>query len=397
MTPQIRILFVGAGPAQMPAIRHARNLGYMPYAIDADPDAAGFDYSVEFDVGDIRDPEFIKLCAVRYKVNAIVGIATDVAVPSVARACAALGLPAIPVEAADISVNKLLQRNSMKAAGLRVPLFKSFQNTGEAQKYATQIGFPVVIKPSDAAGSRGVSLVQNADELIQAADAAIAVSRSKVCIVESYIDGVEVSVEGFVVGGRFHSICLSEKICTPPPYLLDTEVHFPDSLSQVDRTSVLELANNAVVACGLDNCPVHMELLLSSKGPFVVELAARGAGFRVFTNILPYVTGLDTVDLQIRLALGVKITVSSKEPLKGAVIAFLSPKPGNLKHIEGLEQARKISGVQEAEVYIKPGTIMGELKCGADRVGHLIVFGETKHAAEESAMKALNLIKLIVE
>lgn len=397
MASQGRVLFVGAGPAQMPAIRHARSLGYVPYAVDADPDAVGFEYAVGFDVGDIRDPEFIKVCAQRYKVNAIVGIATDVAVPSVARACALLGFSSVPVEAADVSVNKLLQRKHMKSAGLRVPVFMPFQNASEAQKNAAHIGYPVVIKPSDAAGSRGVSLVQNERELIKAAEEALVVSRSKIGIVEEYIDGVEVSVEGFVVDGMFHAICISEKTRTSPPYLLDTEVHFPDSLPLTERTSVLALASDAVAACGFDNCPVHMEILRSSKGPVVVELAARGAGFRVFTNILPHVTGIDTVDVQLRLALGERMTISAKEPLKGAVIAFLSPKPGKLKLTEGLDQARVVPGVQEAEVYVEPGAVMGELKCGADRVGHLIVFGENRQEADEHAMLALSLIKLKVE
>lgn len=397
MASQGRVLFVGAGPAQMPAIRHARSLGYVAYAVDADPAAVGFEYAVGFDVGDIRDPDFIKVCAQRYNVNAIVGIATDVAVPSVARACASLGFSSIPVEAADVSVNKLLQRKHMQAAGLRVPAFMPFQSVDKAQANAAHIGFPLVIKPSDAAGSRGVSLVQNEREVIQAAEAALAASRSKTGIVEEYIDGVEVSVEGFVVGGKFHAICLSEKTRTPPPYLLDTEVHFPDSLSQAERSSVLALASDAVAACGLDNCPVHMEILRSNKGPIVVELAARGAGFRVFTNILPHVTGIDTVDVQLRLALGETVVISAKEPLKGAVIAFLSPKPGKLKFIEGLDQAREVPGVQEAEVYIETGAVMGKLKCGADRIGHLIVFGENRQEAEEHAMLALSLIKLGVE
>jgi biotin carboxylase len=397
MVSQAKVLFVGAGPSQAPAIKHARSLGYEPYAVDADPNAVGFEYAVGFDVGDIRDPEFITVCAKRYNVNAIVAVATDVAVPAVARACVSLGLSSIPVTAADISINKLLQRNNLKAAGLRVPKYMPFHNTKEAQEAATNIRLPVVIKPSDAAGSRGVSLVQNERDVTSAAEEALVVSRSKIGIVEEYIDGTEVSVEGFVVDGIFHAICISEKTRTSPPYLLDTDVHFPDYLSLIERTSVLALASNAVAACGLDNCPVHMEILRSSQGPVVVELAARGAGFRVFTNILPHVTGVDTIDIQLKLALGENVNIVAKEPLKGAVITFLSPITGKLKCVEGLDLAREVPGVQEAEVYIEDGTVMGELKCGADRIGHLIAFGETRQEAEMRSRQALSLIKFKLE
>lgn len=392
-----RVLFVGAGSAQMPAIRHANSLGYVSYAIDADPHAAGFKDAAGFKVGDIRDPEFVKKCAHTYNVNAIIAVATDVAVPSAARACASLGLPSMSVEAADISVNKLLQRRHMKEAGLNVPAFMPFNSVQEAQLNAGQIGYPVVVKPCDSAGSRGVSLVQNSAGVNQAAEAALSMSRSSVGITEEYIEGVEISVEGFVAAGKFYAICISEKVRTPPPYLLDTEVHFPDLLSQAERNMVLTTAREAVKACGLNNCPVHMEMLRSDKGPVVVELAARGAGFRVFTNILPYVTGIDTIDVQLRLALGESINIAVKEPLKGAVITFLSPIPGRLKCVNGIDEARQVLGVQEVEVYIKPGEIMGKLTCGADRIGHMIVFGENREDADSRARLAMSLIKLEVE
>lgn len=397
MASRARVLFVGAGPAQMTAIQHARRLGYEPYAVDADPCAVGFKFAAGFDVGDIRDPAFIQECAQRYHVNAIVAVATDVSVPSVARACTLLGLPSIPVEAADVSVNKLLQRKRMKAAGLVVPAFMPFQSVNEALANVEQIGFPVVIKPIDAAGSRGVRLVQNTSGVVEAAEEALAVSRSKVGLAEEYIEGLEVSVEGFAVDGIFHAICISEKSRTPPPYLLDMAVYFPDSLSTSEHDAIVSVARNAVAACGLDNCPVHMELLISAKGPVVVELAARGAGFRVFTNILPYVTGIDTVNVQLQLAFGEKVEIIPKVPPRAAVIIFLSPIPGKLKCVEGLDKARAVLGVQEAEVYIRPGTVMGELKCGADRIGHLIVFAESRPEAERQAMQALALIKLEVE
>lgn len=396
MTLQARVLFAGAGPSQMVAIRHAQSLGYECYAVDADPGAIGFEFANGFDVGDICDPKFLLACAQRFNVNAIVAIATDVAVPSVARACASLGLPSIPVEAADISVNKLLQRKRMHAAGLVVPAFMPFQTENEAIANSAIIGFPVVIKPTDGAGSRGVCLVRDASEVIQAAKVALAVSRTKVALVEEYIEGVEVSVEGFVINGRFHNICISEKTRTPPPYLLDMAVHFPDTLSQSEHSEIIEVAGKAVSACGLNNCPVHMELLRANRGPVVVELAARGAGFQVFTNILPHVTGIDTVNIQLRLALGETIEISPQEPLKGAAIIFLSPTPGRLKAFKGLEEASRVKGVQEAKLYIKVDAVMEELKCGADRIGHLIVFAENRREAERQAHLALSLIKLEV-
>jgi biotin carboxylase len=392
-----KVLFVGAGPSQVPAIKHALSLGYETYAVDANPHALGFGYVFGFDVGNIRDSDFIKISARRFKVNAIVAVATDASVPSVARACLSLGFPSISVSAADISVNKLMQRDHFKAAGLRVPKYMPFRNTNEALGVAIEIGFPVVIKPSDSAGSRGVSLVKNKQDVILASEDALAASPSKVGIVEEYIDGDEISIEGFIIGGLFYAICLSNKKRTSPPYLLDTDVYFPDSLTSEERVSIVSLATKALVACGLDNCPIHMEVLRSSQGPVIVEFAARGAGFRVFTNILPWVTGVDTVDIQLKLAFGKKVEIKVRESLRGAVITFLSPIPGKLKCVKGLDLARESIGIKEVEVYLENGTVMDELKCGADRIGHLIAFGETRKEAEMRASQALSLIKFKLE
>ncbi len=397
MVSKGKVLFVGAGPSQVPAIKHALSLGYETYAVDANPHALGFGYVFGFDVGNIRDSDFIKISARRFKVNAIVAVATDASVPSVARACLSLGFPSISVSAADISVNKLMQRDHFKAAGLRVPKYMPFRNTNEALGVAIEIGFPVVIKPSDSAGSRGVSLVKNKQDVILASEDALAASPSKVGIVEEYIDGDEISIEGFIIGGLFYAICLSNKKRTSPPYLLDTDVYFPDSLTSEERVSIVSLATKALVACGLDNCPIHMEVLRSSQGPVIVEFAARGAGFRVFTNILPWVTGVDTVDIQLKLAFGKKVEIKVRESLRGAVITFLSPIPGKLKCVKGLDLARESIGIKEVEVYLENGTVMDELKCGADRIGHLIAFGETRKEAEMRASQALSLIKFKLE
>ncbi|MFC1747406.1 ATP-grasp domain-containing protein [Pseudomonadota bacterium] len=397
MTAQGKVLFVGAGPAQMPAIKHASELGYQPYSIDADPDAVGFQYSLAYEVGDIRDDQFIVTCAKQFDVDAIVCVATDVPVVAVARACTELGLHAIPVAAAEVSINKLKQRECLKAAGLNVPAFLPFSTVKEAWSCVDEIGFPVVIKPTDSAGSRGVRFVDGSDDVGEAAEGALEASRSCVGIVEGFVAGAEISVEGFVAGGEFYSICMSEKTRTQPPYLLDMDVKFPAQFSNVDQEDVLTVARDAVIACGFDSCPVHMEILVSSRGLFVVELAARGAGFRVFTNILPYVTSVDTVDVQLKLALGREVSINVAQPLKGAVISFVSPIPGELMSVSGVEQARAIPGVQEAEIYLKPGKKMGGLRCGADRIGHVITFGESRQIAEQQTNLALSLIKLDVE
>lgn len=396
MTAQKKILFAGAGMAQIQAIRHAAELGYLPYVLDADGAAPGFAYALGGEVSDIRDSEAIIAYARKIRPDAIVAVSTDVSVPSVAEACRVLNLPAISVEAAFVSVDKLQQRNRLRAAGLDTPQYISFTSVAESEIAAATIGLPVVIKPTDSAGSRGVSLVVTPDQVCAAAEVALAASRSGTCLVEEFLVGSEISVEGFVVDGIFRIVCMSEKLRTPPPYLLDTAVYFPDVLPLDERDAVAEVATAAVAACGFDTCPVHMELLRTIRGAVVVELAARGPGFRVFSSVIPYVSGVDTINVQLQLALGGAPKIEPLARLRGAAIEFFAPVPGCLKRIDGLERARSVPGVQELEIYVKPGTRMGTLTCGADRVGHLIIFAETREEAEARAREVRSLIRFVV-
>ena len=331
------------------------NLGYQAIAVDNDPTATGLVVADDYEVGDIRDPEFVLKCARDYKVDGIVCIANEAGIVPGAEASRCLGLSSISTDAAAVSVNKLEQRKRFEMAGLIVPAFNSFNSVKDVIQLAKKIGYPVVVKPSDSSGSRGVQYVDDPDLIGSAAITALQYSKKDMGIVEKFVKGSEISLEGFVVDGRLITICLSDKQRTEPPYLVDTEVYFPTFLSNNQQDLVKEVAITAVGACGLDNCPVHMELIMSENGPMVVELAARGVGFKIFTDILPYVTGVDTIRTQIQLALGEEPNIRVRNPLNGAVINFLSPIEGKLKAVKGLKAARAIDGIVEVAIYPAEG------------------------------------------
>jgi hypothetical protein len=124
-------------------------------------------------------------------------------------------------------------------------------------------------------------------------------------------------------------------------------------------------------------------------------LAARGAGFSVFTKILPAITSVDVIKTQLDLCLGIAPKIKLPERNKGAAIIFISPLIGTLKEIHGLKAARDVTGVQEIEVYIEPGNLMDGLRCGADRIGHIITYGRDRGLAEMYAREAQS--KILIE
>lgn len=392
-----RVLFVAAGPVQRTAMGRVKEMGYEVYAIDENAGAAGFDIATKHEVCDICDPSEIVRVAKKFKVTAIMCVCTDAPLVAVANACAQLGLPGPSVETAEVSTNKWLQRMALRKAGIAVPKFQRFQTVSEAKTIADTFHFPVVLKPTDNAGSRGVTYVNAAAYVESAAQSALNNSKSGFGLIETFMQGPEISVEAFVCAGKYIPLCLSEKVRTKLPYLLDQEVHFPQNCSDDVTSEILEMASAAVKACGFDNCPVHMELIRTADGPRVVEMAARGAGFYVFTRILPYVTGVDTMKISLDLALGNEPHITPLDNPLGASLVFLEPKPGRFVSATFVEEARSLQGIIDIQVYPAPGDELEELRSGADRVGHIFAFASTRMLAEKVALEARRMIQIHVE
>lgn len=393
-----RLLFVAAGLAQVPIIREARALGYYTIGMDGDAAAPGLQASHERCVANILDADEIVRIARRTRAQGVVSACCDVAMESVAEACAALGFPGTPKEVVRISRDKWLQREAIRAAGLLVPKYACVSDGEEAmQAWDRFQPAACVIKPVDASGSRGVRFVAERSQVPSAFEVARQNSRSGRVMVESFVPGTEFSVEAWVDGDEVYVLATSEKVRTDPPYLLDRQVHFPDSLSTEDRAQMKSEAVRAIRACGFRDCPVHLECIHSPEGFVIVELSARGAGFKVFSEILPRITGVSTALCSIQLGLGMKPDVKSSIQSMAASLVFIDPVPGNFISAHGIEEMRSLPGVSEVELYVKPGQTMNELRSGADRAGHILVYDADASTCRGRAQEVLRGITLEIE
>lgn len=393
-----RLLFVAAGLAQAPAIREARQMGHHVIAMDGDASAPGLADADECRVANILDAQEIVRVARETNSQGIVSVCCDVAMEAVALACQELRFPGIPLEVVRVSRSKLLQREAMRAEGLLVPQFQSVLSADEALAAWDAFQSPAcVIKPVDASGSRGVSYVNDRSQVTPAFELARQNSKSGRAIVESFMPGIEYSVEAWTVGTKVHVLATSEKVRTQPPYLLDRQVHFPDTLPPAHRQRMIDHAVRAIQACGFRDCPVHLECIESPTGPMIVELAARGAGFKVFTEMLPRVTGLSTARASIQAALGQRPDLQMEGTGTAASLVFVDPVPGIFKAARGLEAAKALPGVSEAVIYAKPGQELNPLRSGSDRAGHILAYGPDAATCRDTATRALAMIQLEVD
>jgi biotin carboxylase len=390
-----RLLFVAAGPAQARVIREARCAGYHVIAMDGSSDAPGFAEADEFRVANILDAAEIIRVFRETRAEAIISVCCDVAMDAVATACHSLEIPGIPPDVARISRRKMLQREAFRSAGLLTPMFRTVTNLEDAfNAFDFFQAESYVLKPVDSSGSRGVSFVGARENLPDAFEQARQNSPSGLVMVESFMPGTEYSVEAWVVGAEVHVLATSEKLRSRPPSLLDRQVHFPDRLPSSRRQMMIEHAVRAIKACGFRDCPVHLECIDHKLGPMIVELAARGAGFKVFTDILPKVTGISTSRASIDSALGKSPDLTLKPEGSAASLVFVDPVPGIFKAAYGLDAVRALPGVVEVVLYVEQGQKLNSLRSGSDRAGHILVYEKDANACRSIAQKALDLIRL---
>jgi len=389
MDKKIKILIAGAGVAQVNSIYSLMNSGYYVITLDGDKNAPGLEIADCFEVCDIRNDSEIVKFAKKHKVDAITSFCTDVPVLPIARACEYLGLRGLDPIFAEFSVNKKLQRALLKKNNIPVPDFATFRSSREARKILEGFEGHIVIKPIDSSGSKGVKYFEDFSSIDNLyLDHVINLSTNGEGIIESFIEGEEIAIDGFVIDGAVEILSICSKKRTKPPHLLDTELRFPSSIDQEQIKEVKLLIDRISSISKMNNTPFHIEMINSDKGPMLVELAARGAGFNVFDKIVSHVSGIDTIDIQTKLSLGETPTIPHIAQNAGILYFISSSFEGIIKKMSNRDDLLSIDGVKEVQFYSGPGDKVYPLRSGQDRLGYILCLSDSIEECELALKQA---------
>lgn len=349
-------------------------------AVDRDPAAPGFAYADKRALVSTEDEPGIDRLARAESVDGIVSPGADWPVGVAARLAERLGLPH-PIDGATaaLATTKSRQRERFAAAGVPQPrlLDKPIP--------------PCVVKAPDRQGQRGLTFVRTEAELPTAIEAALAASRNGAYIVEEYVDGPEVTVNAVSVDGVFHPLAVTDRLTADPPAFGVALAHVWPCVSETQGP--IEAARAAAEALGIENGPTYTQIRVGTEGSRVVELAARlGGGHDA--ELVEAATGVRLHDLALDFALGEKACVSETQSLVGgACVLFLVAPEGELRAVEGREEAHAVAGVLDVRIYREPGHSFGPLLRGADRAGAVIAIGDSREEALERARTAANEIR----
>jgi biotin carboxylase len=397
-----RVVIVGCGFPQLSLIRVAKSLGVFVIGADFNPQAVGVSRCDDF--AEVSTNDVDALCALVKKKNAtaITTSGSEVALKATAEVAHRLGLP---FHADPETIRRCQEKDAMRAAyeagGVAVPPFARCTTLRDAHDFAEKHGFPLVVKPSRGWGQRGVARVDDASELASAFDAALAHSKSAgldVVVIEAWLEGRELSVNGWIEDGSLVSHCVTERLTVAgkrPLGVMIAEV-YPSRLSSSDEARVVEEARRGARALGHVRGPCYSQVVLGPKGCFLFETAARmGGGFDA--DVTKLASGVDLYKRIMGIAL-------KNEPLErsgveserhgGAIAKFLIGTPGVVKSIRGLDVARNISGVDDAEVFVPVGGRVHPLTDSAKRAGYVLSHGRSRDEATSIADRALASIDL---
>jgi biotin carboxylase len=316
--------------------------------------------------------------ASKYKVDGVVTEQTDVAVLTAAYVAEKLGLPGIGYEVGRAATNKWLMRERCRKAGISGPQYRKVQTLEEAVAAAHEIGLPVVIKPVDAQSSRGVAKIWDIAEIPKWFAMTRSYSREGSVLIEEMMTGPESSVETFIIGDRVIVLGICDKAKCPPPYSYDVRLTYPGFFSDDIIHEITVLNEKIIKAIGITMGITHAEYIVTTHGVRFLEIAARGCGARVATDLIPAMTGIDPIAARIRQAVGEEDGLAERTSDRAGVLEFLMLPPGRVNKIEGVDEARRFPGVLDVGYNVSAGDRIGVIENGEGRPGYVLAVGETR-------------------
>jgi biotin carboxylase len=390
-----RLLILGAGIMQGPAIRRAGEMGLETVVIDGDPNAPLAAEADRFETIDLKDIVKIEAFArlLHSEAEGLHGVmtaGTDFSA-SVAWAAEKLGLPGIPYQTALDASDKERMRNRFRDAGLPSPAFIVFRAppiSGEIVPFS----FPAVVKPVDNMGGRGCRRVDSFPKLQEAVENALHFSRSERAIVEEYMEGPEFSVDAVIYRGKATICGLADRHIFFPPYFVEMGHTMPAAVSQKDREALIEVFIQGIRALGIDNGAAKGDIKLTSRGPMIGEIAARLSGGYMSGWTYPYASGVNPARGAICAALGCEPEgLAPVRDWTSAERAFISI-PGIVKSIEGIEKAKHTPYVKDLFFRAESGRSVSFPENNVSKAGNVISAAPDRETAVQAAESAARTI-----
>lgn len=401
MGKQKRLMLLGGIRYLLPVIKAAHEQGYYVITADYLPDNIAHKYSDEYVNVSIIDKEAVLKVAREKEIDGIMSFGVDPGVIAASYVQNQMGLPSFgPFESVEILQNKDKFRAFLSQNGFNVPWAFSFDSVEEAFKNRAKFSYPLIVKPTDSAGSKGCTRVDEEVELNAALEYAIKYSISGKIIVEEFLEkkGCSSDTDSYAENGVLKFVSFSAQRFdenavnpyTPAAY------SWPSTFTMEEEQYLTSEIQRLITLLGMKTSVFNIETRVGTNGnPYIMELTPRGGGNRL-CEMLRYATGVDLITAITRAMVGDDPGIVEQKPYDGhwAEIILHADKSGIFQRLE--VDATLNAEVVEEDLWVKPGDFVHGFEGANDAIGTLVLRFEDEDTMESALSRINKYIKMQV-
>lgn len=396
-----KILLLGGSRYLRPVIEAAHELGYYVITCDYLPDNYAHKYSDEYHNVSIIDKEAVMDLARRLKVDGIMSFACDPGVTVAAYVADKLGLPTNPYQSVCILQNKALFRKFLADNGFNVPKAKGYHSIEAALEDVEYFDWPVIVKPTDSAGSKGVRKVSDPKDLRAGIEYALDYSFSNEFIIEEFIEKVGDSsdTDSFSVNGKLVFVSFNNQKfdCNADNPYAPCAYTWPCEMRQESQKELKAELQRLITLLNLNTSIYNIETRESVNGKtYIMECTPRGGGNRL-AEVLEFATGQELIKNTVRAAVGDKTVLMTDPVYDGywAEIILHSDKDGRFQKLCIDEKVK--AHLYQTDLWVEPGDEVYSFTAANFAVGTLVFKFDSKREMDDVVSNIYNYIEVVVE
>ena len=386
-----RLLMLGGSLYQTYAIKAAVEMGYYVVTCDYLPDNPGHKFAHEYYNVSTTDKNAVLELAKRLRVDGIVAYASDPAAPTAAFVAERLGLPTSPYKSVEILSKKHLFRKYLAENGFNVPKAKSYTRFEDAEKDIDDFRLPVMVKPVDSSGSKGINKLTDKSQLKAFVEDALSYSRDKIFLIEEFIvkNGPQISGDAFSVDGKLVFHCLGNEF-----YSSKADKDFaplgecwPSIMPEKVINDLTADLQRLITSLDMKSTAYNVEAIYGTDGKvYILELGARSGG-SLIPQVTKYATGVDMVPYVIKAAAGDDCSDLKMQPVKGFWSNYMVHANATGKY-EGIEfdETFKEKNYVDYVTDTKSGDNVHKYRDAQDCIGELIL----KYGSKEEMFRVID-------
>lgn len=398
---QKKLMLLGGIRYLLPVIKAAHEQGYYVITADYIPDNIAHKYSDEYINVSIIDKEAVLKVAREKNIDGIMSFGVDPGVVSASYVQNQMDLPSFgPFESVEILQNKDKFRDFLSKNGFNVPQAKGFDSVEAALSEAYWYPWPVIVKPTDSAGSKGVTRVDRLEDLRPALEYAMKHSISGRIIVEEFIEksGCSSDTDSMSIDGKlaFVSFCAQRFDANATNPYTPAAYSWPSTFTQNQEDYLTSEIQRLISLLGLKTVVYNIEVRVGTNGkPYIMELTPRGGGNRL-CEMLRYATGVDMITAITRAIVGDPIEPIEQKSYNGhwAEIILHADKEGIFDHLEIDKQLP--AEIIEEDLWVKSGDPVESFEGANNAIGTLVLKFQSAEELEEAITNQRKWLHVII-